>query len=92
MRYEATVTSKGQVTIPAQLRERLQLKDGDKVEFFADHEGRIMMRPRNRAATEFLNALEPRRAAPATGSDDEAIASAVGERDDRSRRAKAKLR
>ena len=29
------------------------------VEFFADHEGRIMMRPRNRAATEFLDALKP---------------------------------
>jgi AbrB family looped-hinge helix DNA binding protein len=53
---EATVTSKGQITIPAQLRARLNLKDGDKVEFYADHEGRIMMRPRNRSPAAFLGA------------------------------------
>jgi antitoxin PrlF len=90
MHFEATVTSKGQITIPAQLRAHLKLKDGDKVEFYADHGGRIMMRPRNRSATEFLDALEPRVPDPSIGSDDEAIAQAIAERDARSRRRKAK--
>jgi AbrB family looped-hinge helix DNA binding protein len=40
MHFEATVTTKGQITAPAQLRARLNLKDGDKVKFYADHAGR----------------------------------------------------
>ena len=32
--YEVTVTSKGQITIPAELRAKLNLKEGDKVEFY----------------------------------------------------------
>jgi antitoxin PrlF len=90
MHFEATVTPKGQITVPAQLRARLNLKDGDKVEFYADHEGQIMMRPRNRSAAAFLEALEPRMPAPSIGSDDEEIAKAVAERDTRSRRHQAK--
>jgi antitoxin PrlF len=90
MPFEATVTSKGQITIPAQLRARLNMKDGDKVEFYSDHEGRIMMRPRNRSPAAFLGALEPRAPDPSIGSDDDAIAKAVAERDARSRRRKAK--
>jgi antitoxin PrlF len=91
MHFEATVTSKGQITIPAQLRAHLNLKDGDKVEFYADHEGRIIMRPRNRSAAAFLAALEPRTPDPSISSDDEAIAKAVGERDARSRRRRTKV-
>lgn len=38
----AKVTSKGQITIPADIRKRLRLKPGDKVLFFED-EGRVMI-------------------------------------------------
>ena len=31
--YEATVTSKGQVTLPKEVRERLRIGEGDKVRF-----------------------------------------------------------
>ncbi len=41
--YEATVTSKGQVTLPKELRERLRLREGDKVRFTAEAEGQIVM-------------------------------------------------
>ena len=34
--YEATVTSKGQVTLPKELRERLRIGEGDKVRFTAE--------------------------------------------------------
>ena len=36
---EATVTSKGQVTLPVALRERLGITEGSKVTFISDAEG-----------------------------------------------------
>lgn len=38
----AKVTSKGQITIPIDIRRKLGLKDGDKV-LFVEENGRIMM-------------------------------------------------
>ncbi len=38
----AKVTSKGQITIPVEIRKRLRIKDGDKVLFIED-DGRIYM-------------------------------------------------
>lgn len=35
----ATITSKGQVTIPASVREDLQVKSGDKLEFIKVKDG-----------------------------------------------------
>jgi len=41
--YEATITSKGQVTLPKELRQRLRLHDGDKVRFTAGEGDQITM-------------------------------------------------
>jgi AbrB family looped-hinge helix DNA binding protein len=41
----STVTTKGQVTIPKAIRERLGLAVGDTLEFTVDEEGRIVARP-----------------------------------------------
>jgi AbrB family looped-hinge helix DNA binding protein len=41
----ATVTSKGQITIPQEVRERLQLKMGDRVDFLINDDGRVLMQP-----------------------------------------------
>jgi antitoxin PrlF len=86
MTYEATLTSKGQVTVPAEVRAKLGLKEGDKLEFYFDLRGRLVIRPRNLSPTAvFENA--PKRKLPARSmTDDEAIASAIGEKDRRSRR------
>ena len=37
--YMATMTSKGQITIPVAVREKLKLEQGDKVVFIEDDQG-----------------------------------------------------
>ncbi|HTE46761.1 MAG TPA: AbrB/MazE/SpoVT family DNA-binding domain-containing protein [Gemmatimonadaceae bacterium] len=44
---ESTVTSKGQITIPKVVRERLQLETGDKVYFDVRDDGSVIMVARN---------------------------------------------
>ena len=41
----ATITSKGQVTIPKAVRNSLNLKVGDKLEFILNEEGGLLVRP-----------------------------------------------
>ena len=43
----ATVTSKGQVTIPKEIREYLKLEAGTKVDFVIDENGIVKMIPLN---------------------------------------------
>ena len=43
MHFVATISSKGQITLPARLRDKLKLEEGDKVEFYVDHKGRVMI-------------------------------------------------
>lgn len=40
----ATLTSKGQVTLPKQVREVLRIKAGDQVDFILDAEGEVRVR------------------------------------------------
>jgi AbrB family looped-hinge helix DNA binding protein len=42
----ATMTSKGQITIPIETRERLRLVPGVKVEFVENEHGDIVVRPK----------------------------------------------
>jgi antitoxin PrlF len=41
----ATLTGKGQTTIPKQVLERLKLNPGDKLNFVIEAEGRVVIRP-----------------------------------------------
>ena len=41
----ATITSKGQVTIPKDVREALRLKQGDRLEFIVQDDGTVRVRP-----------------------------------------------
>jgi AbrB family looped-hinge helix DNA binding protein len=40
----STVTSKGQITIPAEIREYLGIKTNDKIAFVIDQEGTVRLR------------------------------------------------
>lgn len=55
----ATITSKGQVTLPKALRERLHLEPGDRVEFIVEAEGVVRMVPR-KASVKALKGMLPK--------------------------------
>ena len=86
IRAEATMTSKGQVTVPKAFRDRLNLKTGDKIEF-VEIDGKIMLNARNLRAVDLIGILGP----PPSGRSltieeiDDAIAEAAVARYERSR-------
>ena len=41
----ATMTSKGQITIPKSIRDAFSIKPGDRIEFFVDDQGRLIVWP-----------------------------------------------
>ncbi|MGO9486240.1 MAG: AbrB/MazE/SpoVT family DNA-binding domain-containing protein [Rhodomicrobium sp.] len=88
--YETTVTSKGQVTIPARLRASWMLKEGDKIEFYSDDSGRVLVRPLNAAPTAVFDEFAPETMPNALPSDDEAIAQAIANKEARSRKQRSK--
>lgn len=53
-----TLTSKGQLTIPKEVRDALQLKPGQKLEFRVEG-GQVWMRPRNRDVRLLRGAIKP---------------------------------
>ncbi len=73
----AIITSKGQITIPSDIRRLWKLEAGDSLEFYSDHKGHLSIRPRNASPVAFLDALPARTRLPAFSSDEEAIGAAV---------------
>ena len=43
---ESAITSKGQVTIPKEIREYLHVKPGDRVKFFMHPDGTVVLLPK----------------------------------------------
>lgn len=46
---DATITSKGQVTIPKEIRDRLDLAEGTELEFSVQNDGSLRVRPKQPA-------------------------------------------
>jgi len=44
----STLTSKGQITVPKEIRDHLKLRTGQRLEFQVAADGRVVMRPRSR--------------------------------------------
>ncbi len=89
MGLQAKITSKGQLTVPAEIREQLGLKPGDHVEFYVGLRGEIRLRPRNLPSSSVLDILKPRQPSTRYRDDDAAIAAEIIERDGRSKSKKA---
>jgi len=53
----ATMTKKGQVTIPKPIRDALGLHSGDKLEFVLDENGRVLCTPITRRVDDVFGRL-----------------------------------
>ena len=60
MAHPTTMTTKGQVTVPREIRERLGLKSGDKMAFTMLSDGTVVMRPKTRRLAELAGSLTRR--------------------------------
>ncbi len=87
---QATVTSKGQITVPNALRQALSIAAGDRLRFVQTSDGSIRLEARKRRRIVDITRANSFRAGE-TGVDlnvaiDESILAAAAERDRRSRR------
>ena len=58
----STLSSKGQITLPKDLRDRLKLRSGDKVEFLLQENGRVELVPVTSSVTRLKGSVpKPRR-------------------------------
>jgi antitoxin PrlF len=61
MSCEATVTSKGQITIPAEVRKAMSLAPGERVVFSRLDDGTTVMRAKTRSIRDLKGLLKPAR-------------------------------
>ena len=57
----ATLTSKGQITIPSDVRRSLGLRQGDRLEFTVLGDGTIRVRPKTRKLTDLIGIVKTER-------------------------------
>jgi antitoxin PrlF len=57
--YASTLTSKGQITVPLEIRRRLGLRKGDKIEFVAEERRTTVRRaaPKDNPFDKFIGAF-----------------------------------
>ncbi len=55
----STITSKGQTTIPGEIRRHLKLKPGDRVEFVVERDGKVVLVPATVDVAELKGLLAP---------------------------------
>jgi len=53
----ATLTSKGQVTLPKDIRDYFHLSSGDKIDFSMDAQGAVRIKPLNKSLLSLKGAL-----------------------------------
>ena len=75
----ATLTSKGQVTIPVQVRTALGLESGDKIDFFEIEKGQYAIRPRTASIRDLEGCVAKLDYVPTIEEIDEAILDAAAE-------------
>lgn len=72
----ATVTSKGQITLPKEIRDQLKLGPGSRINFVVDPKGRVTLKPLNYDFRSIRGIVKSRRKHPPTIEEmNEAIAA-----------------
>jgi len=80
----ATLTSKGQITLPKRIREQLGLVSGSKLDFVVEADGSLRARPLQRGAAGLFGLLhDPQRTASTVAQMNEAIGRHLGDDDRR---------
>jgi antitoxin PrlF len=84
MRYGAKLTSKGQTTIPVEVRRHLDLRPGDQMDFSIEN-GEVKLRAKTRSVMEFAGILgaAPNGLKLTVEEMDEAVAEVAAENDRR---------
>jgi AbrB family looped-hinge helix DNA binding protein len=83
----ATVTDKGQVTVPKEIRDRAGIGPGTRLDFEVQEDGSLRVRVLARGADSLFGLLHrPGRRACSVEEMDEGIAAAVRERNRRGRK------
>ena len=78
---EATLTTKGQVTIPKEVREHLKLETGARVDFIIEDDGTVTLKPVTRHVRELAGLLHrPARRALSVEAMDDAIVAHLRKR------------
>lgn len=82
----STLTSKGQITLPKDIRSHLRLAEGDRLEFLINDDGSVRLRPVS-GSVRRLQGMFRREGAPAQTLEqvDEAIGSFVAQDQERIR-------
>lgn len=77
----ATVTSKGQVTIPKDVRDRLRLRAGDQLDFVVREDGSVSIRKRALSVDDVFGAFDHRGGRRLSPEEmDESVARSIQER------------
>lgn len=74
----ATITSKGQITIPKLVRDELGLREGDRVAFRVLEDGRVVVEPETVNLLDLKGALKPKRKGVTLADMDEAVRNQKG--------------
>jgi antitoxin PrlF len=65
----STLTSKGQITLPRQIRQQLKLQSGDKLNFQVETNGVVTLSPINKKVSDVFGILEHRGEKPVAVGD-----------------------
>jgi antitoxin PrlF len=85
----ATVTSKGQVTIPKEIRKLLRVEEGDRINFVVEGSDRVVMRKPSRTLESLKGLLHRKGHKPVTLEEmDEAIIRFQARENDRIKNAR----
>ncbi len=60
----STITSKGQITIPKEIREHLHVQAGDKIDFILDESGKVVFEPATLDVAELKGILQKKNEKP----------------------------